>query len=231
MYDSPDIDVVIPTLNAGETLSSALQCLSDARDAGLIDDVIVSDGGSTDRTVEIAESWGARVEPAQQGRGVQLAAGAAVAGSTWILFLHADTCLMDGWEQDVRRFITAEGAQGHAAAFSFGLDDPSFTARVLERLVGWRCRLAALPYGDQGLLISLKLYDEVGGFRGIPLMEDVDIARRIGSARIVFLTAVARTSAARYRREGYFKRSSKNLFYLALYFLGVAPATIVRFYR
>lgn len=231
MRESPDIDVVIPTLNAEHSVESALQSLVPARDTGLVAQVIVCDGGSTDRTVGIAEIWGARVESAPQGRGSQLAAGAALATSPWILFLHVDTCLAEGWEQEARRFMARDGASGRAAVFSFALDDPSVVARGLEWLVKWRCRLAALPYGDQGLLISRSLYDDIGGYRAIPLMEDVDIVRRLGSARLVVLVSAALTSAARYRRDGYLRRGIRNLFCLALYFLGVAPGTIARIYH
>ena len=231
MRESSNIDVVIPTLNAEQSVESALRSLTRARDIGVIDQVIVCDGGSTDRTVGIAEAWGARVEAAPRGRGIQLAAGAAITRSPWILFLHADTCLAEGWEPEARRFMASDGASGRAAVFSFALDDPSIVARGWEWLVKWRCRLAALPYGDQGLLISRNLYDDIGGYRAIPLMEDVDIVRRLGSARLVVLVSAARTSAARYRRNGYFRRGVRNLFCLALYFLGVAPGTIARFYR
>ncbi len=231
MREGPEIDVVIPALNAAATLDATLRSLSAARAEGLVRAVIVSDGGSTDRTAAIAEASGAQVERGAPGRGRQLAAGAAAARSPWLLFLHADTRLAAGWERAARELTAAEGAPGRAAAFAFALDDPSAAARVLERLVAWRCRLAGLPYGDQGLLVPRTLYDEVGGYRPLPLMEDVDMARRIGRGRLSVLPAKAVTSAARYRREGYVRRSARNLFCLALYFLGAAPGTIARFYR
>ena len=203
---------MIPTLNAAATLDATLRSLSAAREEGLVRAIIVSDGGSTDRTTEIAEAAGARVERGPPGRGRQLADGAMAARSPWVLFLHADTRLAAGWERTARELMADEGAQGRAAAFSFALDDPSIAARVLEWLVRWRCRIAALPYGDQGLLMSRKLYDEIGGYRPMPLMEDVDVVRRIGSGRLVILPAKAVTSPARFRREGYVRRGVRNLF-------------------
>ena len=150
------IDVVIPTLNAGETIGSTLQCLSDARDSGLIADVIICDGGSSDGTAESAkigaQGWH-RLNPV---RGTQLAAGAVMAKSPWLLFLHADTRLTKGWEKEASDFICREASEGAGAAFSFALDDASLAARGLEWYVKWRCRLAGLPYGDQGLIISRK---------------------------------------------------------------------------
>ena len=230
MRDGPEIDVVIPTLNAAATLGATLASLSAARADGLVRAVVVSDGGSTDRTVDVAAASGARIERGAPGRGRQLAAGATAARAPWLLFLHADTRLAAGWEGAVRALMAGEGARSRAAAFSFALDDSSVSARVLERLVALRARVAALPYGDQGLLISRTLYDEVGGYRPMPLMEDVDMARRVGARRLVVLPARAVTSAARYRRDGYVRRGARNLFCLALYFLGVAPGTIARFY-
>jgi hypothetical protein len=118
-----------------------------------------------------------------------------------------------------------------AAVFRYALDDPSPEARRLARIVNWRSRTLALPYGDQGLLIARAFYHSLGGFRPFPLMEDVDMARRIGRARLAHLDAALTTSAARYRRQGYVLRPLRNLLCLALYFLGVAPRLLARLYR
>ncbi|RYJ04407.1 MAG: glycosyl transferase family 2, partial [Acetobacteraceae bacterium] len=112
----------------------------------------------------------------------------------------------------------------------FTLDDPAPQARRLERLVAWRCRALALPYGDQGLLISRALYDELGGFRPLPLMEDVDLVRRLGRRRLAALPVDAVTSAERWRRDGWWRRSARNLGCLSLYFLGLPPSLIRRLY-
>jgi hypothetical protein len=101
---------------------------------------------------------------------------------------------------------------------------------VLERLVALRCTALRLPYGDQGLLIPRRLYAEIGGYRPLPLMEDVDLVRRLGRRRIVMLRARAITSAERFRREGYVRRSAKNLACLTLYTLRVPTHVISRFY-
>jgi hypothetical protein len=103
-------------------------------------------------------------------------------------------------------------------------------ARHLERLVAWRCRWLALPYGDQGLLLSRRLLDAVGGVRALPLMEDVDLVRRLGRRRLVALDVDAVTSAARWERDGWRRRSARNLFCLALYLCGVPPRIIGKLY-
>ncbi|HEX5958291.1 MAG TPA: glycosyl transferase family 2, partial [Hyphomicrobiaceae bacterium] len=117
-----------------------------------------------------------------------------------------------------------------AAAFRFVLDDEGFRPRLLERMVALRCALLRLPYGDQGLLLPRSLYAGIGGFAPLRLMEDVDLVRRLGRRRIALLRAGAVTSARRYRRDGYRSRSARNLSCLALYFLGVAPATLANRY-
>ncbi len=119
---------------------------------------------------------------------------------------------------------------GRAAYFRFALDDPSPQARRLERRVAWRCAALALPYGDQGLLIRADTLAALGGIRPIPIMEDVDLVRRLGRARLVALDAPFVTSAERWRREGWRARSARNLICLALWFAGVPPARIARIY-
>jgi rSAM/selenodomain-associated transferase 2 len=226
------ISAIIPTLDAEPTLAGTLAALVPAAVDGLIREVIVVDGGSQDRTAVIADAAGAHLLTEAGGRGCQLAAGASRARFPWLLFLHADTALAPGWEREAAQFMERinAGAQAQAAAFRFSLDDAGLRPRVLERLVALRCALLRLPYGDQGLLIPRRLYDEAGGFRPLPLMEDVDLVRRLGRRRLVMLRAPALTSAERFRREGYLRRSARNLLCLALYGLGVPPQAIRRIY-
>jgi rSAM/selenodomain-associated transferase 2 len=217
-----DVSVVIPALNAAATLPATLRCLGD------VADIVVVDGGSTDGSVAAATACGARVVSAPRGRGSQLAAGVAAATRGWLLLLHADTRLSPGW-QDAARAHTATGP-GRAGWFRFALDSDDPRARRLERLVAWRCRVLALPYGDQGLLIHRDLLHDVGGVRPLPIMEDVDLARRLGRARLAGLAADAVTSAAKWQRDGWLVRSARNQMCLALYFAGVPPALIARLY-
>jgi rSAM/selenodomain-associated transferase 2 len=224
----PAIDIVVPTLNAAPTLAATLGCLQRSREDGLVGEVIIVDGGSTDGTQDIACAFGAMVVMSERGRGRQLARGAAVSTAPWLLFLHADTRLLPGWEQEVGTFIR-QGTD-RAAVFHLRFDDSAALARRLERAVSWRTRLLGLPYGDQGLVISRDLYDAVGGFRDMPLMEDVDLARRLGRKRILLLDSIAETSARRYRRSGYPIRAARNFIVLSLYFCGVPPRVLARLY-
>jgi rSAM/selenodomain-associated transferase 2 len=218
------LSVVIPTLNASLMLPRTLAALKDA------EEIVVVDGGSTDGVADVARRLGARVIMAPKGRGMQLQAGAEAARGDWLLFLHADTRLEEGWREAVDSFCAKAENRAKAAAFRFALDDFSPQARRLERIVAWRVRRMGLPYGDQGLLIHRDFHRAVGGFKPLPLMEDVDLARRIGRARLVALPVAARTSAARWRREGWIKRSARNLACLTLYCAGVPPHVIQHLY-
>ena len=219
------LSVVIPALNAAATLPGAIAALRDAPA-----EVVLVDGGSTDGTPVLAAAAGLRVVEAPRGRGGQIAAGIAAAGQPWLLLLHADTRLAPGWVAAVAAIIADPGAAGRAWHFRFALDDQAAAARRLERAVAWRCRWLALPYGDQGLLVHRDLLAAVGGMRPLPLMEDVDLVRRLGRARLGAIPVDAVTSAARWQAQGYVARSARNLLCLTLWFLGAKPATIRRIY-
>ena len=221
------LSIVIPTLNAADTIQRTLDSLAEAPFAC---EIVIADASSQDDTVAIAAAAGATVVTAERGRGPQLIAGAAAAGGEWLLFLHADTRLSAGWSNVVERFADAPINRHRAAAFRFALDDESGAARMIETLVAWRCWLFGLPYGDQGLLMARTFYEGVGGYRPLPLMEDVDIVRRIHRGRLITLDATALTSARRYRRDGYVLRPLRNLACLTLYYLGLPPAFIARIY-
>jgi rSAM/selenodomain-associated transferase 2 len=227
------ISVIIPTLNAEKRLAETLAALVPAAVDGLVRDVIIVDGGSTDRTAAIADDAGAAFIVRTGGRGHQLATGARRAKFPWLLFLHADTVLEPGWEREACTFMAAvDGGKRplSAAAFRFALDDVGARARTLEALVALRCAVLRLPYGDQGLLIPRSLYDGVGGYNPLPIMEDVDIVRRLKRRRLSMLRARATTDAQRFKEQGYMRRSARNLTCLSLYFLGVSTSTIDRIY-
>jgi rSAM/selenodomain-associated transferase 2 len=221
------ISAVIPTLNAEATLEQTLLSLNGCP---LVGEIIVADGQSRDATQRLAENVGAKLCFSEPGRGQQLATGAEAASQDWLLFLHADTVLEPGWESEAEDFMKHFPSDS-AAVFRFALDDERFLARVLTFFVRLRTIVFALPYGDQGLLISKKFYNELSGFKPIALMEDVDIIRRIGRLRLTRFNSRAVTSAEKFRREGYIVRPLRNLLTLTLFFCGVSPEKLKIMYR
>jgi rSAM/selenodomain-associated transferase 2 len=224
---SAPLSVVIPTLDAADRIGPCLGALGEGV-AGLIREVILADGGSSDAIAAVADASGARLVTAKRGRGAQLAAGARAARGDWLLFLHADTVLAPGWTEAVRRHIAA--APGHAGYFRLAFDSGHPMARITAGWANLRARTFRLPYGDQGLLIARTVYQRVGGHPEIPLMEDVALARRLGR-RLVPIDAVAVTSADRYARDGWVRRGARNLSTLALWFAGASPERLARRYR
>lgn len=223
-----ELDIVVPTLNAAASLARTLAALGPQ--AGFSLQVTVCDGGSRDNTQSIALEAGARVVTAPTGRGQQLAAGAEAGQAPWLFFLHADSRPGEGWADAVGRFVADPASEERAAYFRLRLDSPDPRARRLERLVGWRSRTLGLPYGDQGLVMPRAFYRRLGGFAAEPLMEDVELVRRIGRRRLVPLAADMITSAQRYEHDGWAWRPMRNLSCLTLYFAGVPPRVIRRLY-
>ena len=223
------LSVVIPTLNALDDLPGCLAGLMEGLHAGVIREVIISDGGSTDETRAVARAVGAISITGAPSRGGQLARGVAQAKGDWIMVLHADTVLPQGWPEIVLDHI--ERGETHAAVFRLTFDARGIAPVLVAGWANLRSRLLGLPYGDQGLIISRVLYDAVGGFADIPLMEDVAIVQAIGRARLAILPLSVRTSAAKYARAGYLRRGGRNLWTLVRYFAGTDPALLARAYR
>lgn len=227
--DPAVLSIIIPTLNAGTALGSTLASISST--SAVAYEIIVADGGSIDDTAAVAIDGDAIFLETTRGRGRQLAAGAAAAAGDWLLFLHADTRPQPGWPQAVAAFITDPTNLAVAGYFELTLDDDAWAARQLERLVRLRNLLFGLPYGDQGLLIHRNFYEQLGGYRCLPLMEDVDIARRIGRHRLQSIGTTVITSAEKYRRDGYLMRPLMNCCLLMLYAAGVSPHRLSRLSR
>jgi rSAM/selenodomain-associated transferase 2 len=219
------ISVIVPTLNAGIGLHHTLMCLMEAVDAGLIREVIVSDAGSDDQTLQIAKDWGAKIVNGLPSRGGQLRRGCAIAKGEWLLVLHADTVLSDGWTSVLAQHLRTD----LAGWFSLKFDAGGMQGKIVALWANLRSRMG-LPYGDQGLLIPRQLYDAVGGYLDVPLMEDVALARAL-KGQLRRLDAVAITSAEKYQKQGWLRRGARNLWTLARYFAGVSPDTLSDSYR
>ncbi len=222
------LSVIIPALDVASELPLCLESLMPGLAAELICEVIVADGGSGDATCAIAEAAGCTVLASQQGRARQMIAGAAAARGSWLLFLHADTALSSDWAE--RAIDHMAFRRDRAATFTLAYRSDAPEAAWLAARANRRTRWFGLPYGDQGLLIARALYDEVGGFADMPLMEDVAIVRAIGKRRLALLSAEARTSAAKYERDGWRRRAYGNALLLAGFLMGASPERLARRY-
>jgi len=213
--------VIIPALDEERCIARAI---ASARGAG---EVIVVDGGSRDRTREVAEAEGARVVGSPRGRGTQLREGARRASGDWLVFLHADTRLEPGWAAA----LEALPADVVGGAFRFSLDSGGVGYRAIEAAVGLRCRLMGLPYGDQGIFARRRAYEMTGGFAPIPLMEDVEFMRRLRRAGpLAFPPVRAFTSPRRWERLGLVRATLRNWWVIGLYAAGRPPERLAASY-
>lgn len=215
--------VIIPTLNAQMHLEFIL------RDLGDVPRIVIADGGSEDKTLDIAARYQTVTALGATGRGQQLALGANWAGEAdWYLFLHADSRLHPKAMEKIAHHMAHYGDQ--AGYFDFKLDSSKLSARFLEKLVALRCFALAMPYGDQGLLIPQSLYASIGGYDEITLFEDVGIIRRLGRRRLRRLGVSIFTCARRYYKEGYFRRAFKNIGLMIRYYRGADPEALAKIY-
>jgi len=158
---------------------------------------------------------------APRGRARQMNAGAAVARGSWLVFLHADTRLPAGWDRAVE---SAERSGAIAGCFRFALDSRHPFARVIEVGVRWRVAAFGLPYGDQAIFVRRDVFESMGGYADIPIMEDVDLVRRLRvTGRLVPASYRAVTSARQWERDGWLRVTARHLRLILLYFAGVSP--------
>ena len=219
------ISIIIPTLNSETDLHETLGSLFEGIENNLIRELIISDGGSTDKTKLIAHAVGAVVVDGPNGRGLQISKGIDKSQGDWILILHSDTSLSIDWSVNLLQKID----KNFAYHFKLKFKSKSLFARVLEYWAQIRSEFLGLPYGDQGLLIHRDLLNTLGGFPKIPLMEDIALARKlkIGTKSLDIL---AHTSAEKYHKRGWFHQSMLNFFLLIRYLLGEDPHQLFKVY-
>jgi rSAM/selenodomain-associated transferase 2 len=164
---------------------------------------------------------------APRGRARQMNAGAAIASGKWLLFLHADTRLPTEWREALMAADRESGAVH--GCFRFSLDVRSAAARAIEAGVRARVRLLALPYGDQALFVRRDVFESLGGYADLPIMEDVDFVRRLNRRGRLFRWPVpVVTSARRWVRDGWGRRTLRHLTLISLYFAGIPPRRLIR---
>ena len=216
--------IVVPALNEEDALARMLpRALAEG------DEVVVSDGGSSDHTVEVAAGFGARVVAGPAGRGGQLNRGAAATAAELLLFLHADTRLPAGAGEAVRAAIR-KGAVG--GAFLLRFDDCRAILRLGSRLINWRTRWTRLPLGDQAHFVTREAFETLGGYRDWPILEDLDFSwrlKQVGRTAIVENPVV--TGARRFVKQGVVRTVATNWLIWGLFVAGVSPERLARLYR
>jgi rSAM/selenodomain-associated transferase 2/rSAM/selenodomain-associated transferase 1 len=223
---SHELSIVIPVLNDTEALQ---RLLTSIRPSPQVDIVVVNGGAPDDRLTEICHRPDVRLLTSTPGRGCQMNVGASAAAGRWLVFLHADTRLPAEWSGEIRRAGADPDVVG--GSFRFRLDSSAWQARLIERAVNRRVRWLDLAYGDQALFVRRDVFDAMGGYREWPLMEDVDFVRRLRQVgKLYHSPQPVLTSGRRWERDGWWRRSAKNVMLQALFFAGVAPARLANWY-
>jgi rSAM/selenodomain-associated transferase 2/rSAM/selenodomain-associated transferase 1 len=219
------LSIVIPTLNEGANLAQTLMKIGRLSHG----EVIVSDGESQDNTAEIAEKWGAKVIQSRPNRGRQMNLGAQKASGDILLFLHADTLLPDSYSDLIREAMIDPNVVG--GAFAWKVEPSTPFLRYLERNVAWRTKIFRMPYGDQAYFVRASVFQEMGGYADIPLMEDVEFIRRLRKAgKLAFIPQDVVTSPRRYQKRGPVRTALRNKLTLFGYYLRISPDRLAKFY-
>ncbi|WP_375513440.1 TIGR04283 family arsenosugar biosynthesis glycosyltransferase [uncultured Nostoc sp.] len=220
------ISIIIPAINEAGNIKKAI-----ATTQGSINiEIIVVDGGSDDDTVEIAQSLGVKIISSSPGRAVQMNVGAVTANGDILLFLHADSRLPSGFDDMIRTAL--QHPETVAGAFNLRIDASLLSLRWVELGVNLRSHFYQMPYGDQAIFLTKQVFQQIGGFPELPIMEDFELMRRLKrTGRIVIIPTPVVTSARRWLQKGVFKTTLLNQIVIIAYLLGISPERICRWYR
>lgn len=220
------LSVIIPALNEEANIERCIDSVKKLNPA----EILVVDGGSSDRTKEIALSKGVMVIQSEKGRGTQMNRGASYAKGDILLFFHADSVFEDHITKellDLKDYV--------AGFFRLRFDDRSLSVRLVEIFANLRSRLLHLPYGDQALFIKRETFQMIGGFRDYPFLEDLDLVlrlRRIGRLKGISKDVIA---SSRRLKKGYLLSpvfvSLRNVLIAMLFKLGISPDSLLRLYK
>jgi rSAM/selenodomain-associated transferase 2 len=221
---------IIPVYQEEEIINSTidhLMCLQKFADA----EIIVADGDYEGSTLREISNTNVKKILCPEGRARQMNCGAAKSSGDILIFLHADTCLPGNALKMIATLLEDKAIVG--GAFDLGIDSKHFAFRVIEKMASWRSRLTRIPYGDQAIFIRRDYFQLLGGFKDIPIMEDVELMQRIKrrQGKINILKDKVKTSPRRWETEGVVFCTLRNWFLITLYLLGAKPETLAKFYR
>jgi rSAM/selenodomain-associated transferase 2 len=224
MTARPRVSVIVPALNEARRIGDTLARLREPE----VREVLVVDGGSGDGTADVARRLADRVISSSPGRARQMNAGARVAAGEVLFFLHADTQVPSGYARAIVQAIDGDAVAGR---FDLALDAPGLAFRVIEAAINLRSRCTRVFTGDQGLFVRREVFDELGGYPDVPLLEDLALSialKRRG--KIACLRQRLRTSARRWQDGGVVRTVLLMWRIRALYFVGVSPERLARLY-
>ncbi len=220
------LSIIIPTLNEEDVIGNTLRRLLDKKNC----EVIVVDGGSSDTTLALVQKSGCRVISSPRGRGRQMNSGAAAATGQVLLFLHADTLIPDNFSDLI--FNAVNRPTFAAGAFSLAIDSPKRSLAAIAWFTNLRARFLHLPYGDQALFTTRRLFNAIGGFPEMEIMEDfVFIQKMKKRGRIIILPERATTSARRWQNVGIVRTTLINQLIVCGHSFGIPPAILAKWYQ
>jgi len=222
------ISIIIPVLNEAGHLEEVLKQALGFQDEEL--ELIVVDGGSNDDTVAVAKRHTGQVVVSDRGRAKQMNAGADVANGDILLFLHADTVLSIDSCELIKSKISNDHHQW--GRFDVRLSGDNKLFRIIEFFINWRSRISSIATGDQAIFVCRKLFDEIGGFPEMPLMEDIEISKRLKRvSKPICITSAVITSTRRWEEHGILRTVLLMWQLRFLYFIGVSPERLIKHYR
>jgi rSAM/selenodomain-associated transferase 2 len=231
---TPKISIIIPVLDEAATIEETLTKVASTQDI----EVIIVDGGSRDKTLKITEIISKQLAPflpikiitSQAGRAHQMNTGAAIAKGDILLFLHADTLLPPDF--DILLLKALQNATTVAGAFKLQINAQLPGLRLVEKMVNMRSHFFSMPYGDQAIFLKASIFDEIGGFPDLPIMEDFELMlslKKLG--KIAIIPAPVITSGRRWQKLGVVKTTMLNQVIIAGYLIGIPPHLLVQWYR
>ncbi|MEN6463924.1 MAG: TIGR04283 family arsenosugar biosynthesis glycosyltransferase [Syntrophaceae bacterium] len=227
---TPRFSVIIPVIHEEALINSTIGHVGTVR-ADVSTEIIVVDGDPEGTTIGVIRDRSVKTAVSEKGRGNQMNRGAALARGDILIFLHVDTRLPAG------AFDLIEAASGDpacpAGAFDLAIASDRLVYRMLAKVASRRSRLTRIPYGDQALFFRREYFNSIGGFADIPLMEDVEIMRRLkkSGTRIAVIDRPVTTSARRWEKEGVIKCTLRNWLLATLYLSGASPQRLSKFYK
>ncbi|NEP88894.1 MAG: glycosyltransferase family 2 protein [Okeania sp. SIO2C2] len=222
------ISIIIPVLNEVSTIIQTISTAQTAKDKDI--EIIVVDGGSNDGTIELIKCLNVQIISSLPGRATQMNCGAKIATGKILLFLHGDTFLPLNFDQLLQDILVKPTII--AGAFELSIRGTKKSLRIVERMVNWRSHYLQMPYGDQGIFLPAKVFQEIGGFPEIPIMEDFELIRRLKKrGQVATVPTSVSTSGRRWQKLGILKTTLINQIVIIAYLFGISPQRLARWYR